>query len=78
MRDGCTLASLAKPVVVVVQEVFERAARVHAKGSGCPELAIVAYPHPPAGSDPGPEVFDALAARLYEDVVRALHQPASR
>lgn len=72
MRDGITLAGLGKPVAVIVQETFDRAARVHARGSGCPELAIVAYPHPAPGADAGAQTMQRLAAELFEKITRAL------
>ena len=55
--------------MVIVQETFDRAARVHAEGLGCPELAICAYPHPSPGSDAGPEVMAGLAQEIRDRVV---------
>lgn len=72
MRDGCTLTSLGTPVVVVVQEVFERAARIHAKGSGCADLAIRAYAHPPPGAAVDARTWLGLARELAAHVVAAL------
>lgn len=72
MRDGITLAGLGKPVAVIVQSIFERAARVHAQGAGCPDLVIVDYPHPPAGADAAPEKMAALAEEVRAEVVAAL------
>jgi hypothetical protein len=66
------LARLEKPVIVVVQEVFARAARVHANASGCPDLPILSYAHPPPGSDAGRQTFVDLAAGLCDSVVSAL------
>ena len=72
MRDGCSLVNLGKPVVVIVQEVFDRAARVLAKGLGCPDLAICAYPHPSPGMPVGPEVMARLALEIRIRVVDLL------
>ena len=72
MRDGCSLVKLGKPVVVVVQATFENAARVHAKGLGCPDLAICAYPHPSPGAPAGPEVMAALALQIRNRVVELI------
>lgn len=72
MRDGCSLVKLAKPVVVIVQATFENAARVHAAGLGCPDLAICAYPHPAPGAPAGPEVMAALAQQIRERVVELI------
>ena len=69
MRDGCSLVRLGKPVVVIVQETFERAARIHAQGLGCAELSICSYPHPTPGSDAGPKVMAGLAQAIRARVV---------
>lgn len=69
MRDGCSLVLLGKPVVVIVQETFDRAARVHAKGLGCPDLSICPYPHPSPGTAAGPEVMAGLAQKIRDRVV---------
>ena len=72
MRDGITLVNLGKPVVVVVQATFEKAAHVHAAGLGCPDLPIVAYRHPPPGSDAGPEIMGALALDIRRQSVEQI------
>ena len=69
MRDGCSLVQLGKPVVVIVQATFESAARVHAKGLGCPDLAICAYPHPSPGAPAGRDVMEKLALQVRDRVV---------
>ena len=56
---------------MIVQETFERAAQVHAKGLGYPDLPICAYPHPSPGMKAGPEVMARLA-RIIQDRVTAL------
>jgi len=72
VRDGCSLTQLGKPVVVIVQATFERAARVHAKGLGCPDLAICSYPHPPPGAPAGEEVMTGLALQIRDRVVEMI------
>ena len=72
MRDGCSLVGLGKPVVVIVQATFENAARVHAKGLGCPDLSICAYPHPSPGAPAGPEVMGALSLQIRNRVVELI------
>ncbi|MSQ55534.1 MAG: hypothetical protein EXR31_09215 [Betaproteobacteria bacterium] len=72
MRDGFTLAGLGKPVVVVVQETFEGAARVHAEGLGRPDLAICAYRHPAPGADVGPDAMRSLALGLLGRIVESI------
>lgn len=68
MRDGCSLARLGKPVVVVVQATFESAARVHAEGLGCPDLSICSYPHPSPGAPSGPEIMAELASNICAQI----------
>ena len=72
MRDGYSLLQLGKPVVVIVQATFDRAARIHAKGLGCPELAICSYPHPPPGTDAGPEIMGGLALQILDRVIELI------
>ena len=55
-------------MVVIVQATFEKAARVHATGLGCPDLSICAYPHPSPGAPAGPEVMAALALDIRRRV----------
>jgi hypothetical protein len=61
---------LGRPVVVVVQQVFEIAARTQAKVLGAADLPICAYPATPLGGDLAP-----VAARLANDIVSVLHRP---
>lgn len=70
MSDGYTIAKLGLPVVVVVQKVFEAAARIQAKILGAPDLPICAYPASPPGSDISP-----LASDLANDVIGILRRP---
>lgn len=44
MRDGIALARAGHPVVVFVQDHFERAARAQAKKLGVSDLRIYVYP----------------------------------
>ena len=63
MRDGVSLSQLGKPVVVFVQDQFERAARAQAKGLGVPELRIYAYPqYSPGGVSSTLEAAKAVTA----------------
>jgi hypothetical protein len=74
VRDGCSLVALGKPVAVVVQATFERAARVHAKGLGCPDLPICSYPHPSPGTPAGAEIMDGLAQQIRERVIALISE----
>jgi len=68
VRDGVTLVQLGKPVAVIVQAVFDKAAHVHAEGLGCAGLPIVSYPHPAPGSVVGAGVLNALAGGIRQQV----------
>lgn len=70
MSDGYWISKLGRPVVVVVQKVFEVAARTQAKVLGAADLPICAYPATPLGGDIAPVV-----ARLADDVVGILRRP---
>lgn len=74
MRDGVTLAQLGKPVAVVVQAVFDKAAHIHAEGLGCKDLPIVSYPHPAPGSKVEPETLKALAIDILTRTAAAITQ----
>lgn len=54
---------MGRPVVVIVQKVFEVAARTQAKVLKAANLPICAYPATPLGGDIGPVAAD-LAARV--------------
>jgi hypothetical protein len=73
VSDGHWLSKLGRPVVVIVQKVFERAAHTQAKFLGAADLPICAYPALPPGADLTP-----LAADLAERVVKILRRPAGR
>ena len=77
MRDGVTLVRIGKPVVVVVQGVFDKAAHVHAEGLGCADLPIVSYPHPSPGSAMGQEVLESLAGQIRAGVEEAIRGAAA-
>ena len=72
MRDGVTLVQLGKPVVVIVQAVFDKAAHVHAEGLGCAGLPIVSYPHPAPGAVVGEGVLAGLAGGIRQGVERLI------
>lgn len=55
---------------MVVQQVFEIAARTQAKVLGAADLPICAYPATPLGGDIAP-----VAARLADDIVSVLRRP---
>jgi hypothetical protein len=56
---------------VVVQKVFERAARSQARALGAANLPVCSYPATPLGADVG-----AVAAQLADDIVSVLQRPA--
>jgi hypothetical protein len=63
VSDGYWISKLGKPVVVVVQKVFEMAAKTQAKVLGAVNLPICAYPATPAGGTIEP-IGVELAARV--------------
>lgn len=65
MRDGITLTRTGHPVVVFVQDHFERAARAQAKKLGVPDLRIYVYPqYQPGGVSPVLEEKKAVKAAV--------------
>jgi len=73
VSDGYWISKLGKPVVVIVQKVFEMAAKTQAKVLGAANLPICAYPPTPVGGSVEPIGAD-LAAR----VVAVLKDPKRR
>jgi hypothetical protein len=67
VSDGYWISKLGKPVVVVVQKVFEMAAKTQAKVLGAASLPIRAYP---AGTD-----VEQIGADLATRVVAVLKDP---
>jgi hypothetical protein len=70
VSDGHWISKQGRPVVVVVQKVFENAARAQARVMGAPNLPICAYPATPVGGDITP-----VASALAEQVVAILQRP---
>jgi hypothetical protein len=63
VSDGYWISKLGRPVVVIVQKVFEMAAKTQAKVLGAANLPICAYP--PVSPGVGVEQIGAeLAARV--------------
>ncbi len=71
MRDGIELLHLGHPAAVIVQRVFEAAARAQAAALEAPELPIVAIAEP----RPGVESSAAEAAALALDAIGAMLGP---
>jgi hypothetical protein len=71
VSDGYWISKLGRPVVVIVQKVFEVAARTQARVLGAADLPICAYPATPVGADVEP-----IGAALAENVVAVLKEPA--
>lgn len=69
MSDGIVLMELGQPVVVIVQSVFEQAARTQATLLGGPGLPVCAYAAPVPGEAPD---ADAVRARDIAERVAAL------
>jgi hypothetical protein len=67
VSDGYWISKLGKPVVVVVQKVFEVAAKTQAKVLGAANLPICAYP---AGTN-----AEQIGADLATRVVAVLKDP---
>ncbi len=62
MRDGIALTKAGHPVVVLVHDNFERAARAQAAALGVTDLRFYVFPHYEPGDDPALEVDKALRA----------------
>lgn len=73
MRDGIILHQAGHPVVVLVHDFFERAARTQAQALGLPELKIYVYPQYKPGEPDAVE--EAKAARAAEELPQMLEQP---
>jgi hypothetical protein len=71
VSDGYWISKLGRPVVVVVQKVFEVAARTQAKLLGAADLPICSYPATPLGDD-----IEPVAALLAGNVISILGRPA--
>jgi hypothetical protein len=70
VSDGYWISKQGRPVVVVVQKVFERAARSQARALGAANLPVCSYPATPLGADVG-----AVAAQLADDIIGILRRP---
>ncbi len=70
MRDGIALKSAGHPALVLVHDVFERAAQAQAKALGMPDLRIYVFPQQRPGEPD--EVEAAKAARAAEALPEAL------
>lgn len=70
MVDAVEIERRGKPTVTIVHDVFERAARLHARALGMPELPLLVEPTPRGGTIN----FDVkeLARQKLDDVIRAL------
>jgi hypothetical protein len=73
VSDGYWISKLGRPVVVIVQKVFEVAARTQAKVLGAADLPICAYPATPVGAD-----IEPVGAALAKNVVAVLREPAKQ
>ena len=62
MRDGIALTKAGHPVVVLVHDNFERAARAQAAALGVPDLRLLVFQHYEPGDDPALEVDKATRA----------------
>ena len=72
MRDGIALRKSGHPTLVLVHDVFERAARAQATALGMPDLRIYVFPqYRPTEPD---EVEAAKAAQAAEALASALLQ----
>jgi hypothetical protein len=67
VSDGYWISKLGRPVIVVVQKVFEMAAKTQARVLGAANLPICAYP---AGTN-----AEQIGADLATRVVAALKNP---
>lgn len=74
MSDGYWISKLGRPVVVIVQKVFERAAITQARILGAADLPVCAYPATPPGADIELVGVD-LAARVLEVMRDPTRQP---
>jgi hypothetical protein len=80
VHDGYTLSKLGVPVVVIVQSVFEAAAKIQARILGAPDLPICSYVSPISQAEQGQ--MSALGADLAEKalkmiVSRKVREPAA-
>jgi hypothetical protein len=71
VSDGYWISKLGRPVVVIVQKIFEAAAKTQARVLGASDLPICAYPATPLGAD-----IEPIGAALAESVVAVLREPA--
>lgn len=74
MRDAVEFERLGKPTITLAHEMFAYAARAQAKALGMPSLPILVEPAPPSGNLP--HDVRAIAEEHFDEVVRALTQPA--
>jgi len=65
VRDGIALRKAGHPTLVLVHDVFERAARAQATALGMPDLRMYAFPQYRSGEQPD-EVEAAKAAQAAE------------
>jgi hypothetical protein len=70
VRDGIALKSAGHPALVLVHDVFERAAHAQAAALGMPDLRIYVYPQQRSGepdeieAEKGARAADALESNL--------------
>ena len=70
MRDGIALKSAGHPALVLVHDVFERAAHAQAAALGMPDLRIYVYPQQRSGepdeieAEKGAKAAEALESNL--------------
>jgi hypothetical protein len=64
VRDGIALSRAGHPVVVLVHDNFERAARAQAAGLRIPDLRIYVYPQYKPGDPLDKEADKALQAAI--------------
>ena len=62
MRDGISISRTGHPVVVLVHDNFQRAARAQAQGLRMPDLRIYVYPQYTPGDDLVNESKKAIVA----------------
>jgi hypothetical protein len=71
MLDAVLLENLGLPTITVVQDQFEKAARMHAAAAGLPDVPLFVEPTPIDGSSVQRDVAGFVADHM-DDVVRAL------
>jgi hypothetical protein len=71
VSDGYWISKLGRPVVVIVQQIFERAAKTQARILGAADLPVCAYPATPPGAD-----IEPVGAELAQRVMAVLKDPA--